>query len=283
LSPKVYVQPSGDKDHGRGGHGNAEWKGGIGGAGTLVLTTSQSGASPVLYRGGFLVSALCAAALITGAVCVAGRPIARVLSVRAMAWMGTVSYGAYLWHFPVVIELDAARTGLHGPGLLTARTLATFALAAASYYLVERPVMEGALWRSVKAAGPVLVALSATVVVVVAGTGVPATAASVQSLKATSNRFVTTRGPVPVMVYGDSTALTLGLALSAWAQASRDGLDVTDQALVGCGIAESRYFIADGVVAPVTAACNTDSPVDQQWPAILARKLERYHPRVLVW
>jgi hypothetical protein len=36
-------------------------------------------------------------------------------------------------------------------------------------------------------------------------------------------------------------------------------------------------------VAPVTAACNTDSPVDQQWPAILARKLERYHPRVLVF
>ena len=52
------------------------------------------------------------------------------------------------------------------------------------------------------------------------------------------------------MVYGDSTALTLGMALSGWAQESHDGLDVIDQAIVGCGIAESQYFIADGVVDP---------------------------------
>ncbi len=38
------------------------------------------------------------------------------LSLRPMVWMGTVSYGAYLWHFPVCIELDSARTGLGGPG-----------------------------------------------------------------------------------------------------------------------------------------------------------------------
>jgi peptidoglycan/LPS O-acetylase OafA/YrhL len=254
-----------------------------GAAGTLVFTASLSGTSPVLYRGGFLVSALCAAALIAGAVCVAGGPIARVLSVRPMVWVGTVSYGAYLWHFPVVIELDAARTGLHATELFVARVVATFVLAALSYYLVERPIMEGALWRSVRAAGPALLVLGATVVVVVAGTIVPATATSIQSLKATANHFEGARGSAPVMVYGDSTALTLGLALSAWASASHDGLDVTDQALVGCGIAESRYFVADGVVAPVTEACNTGSPVSQQWPAILAGKLERYHPKVLVF
>jgi peptidoglycan/LPS O-acetylase OafA/YrhL len=254
-----------------------------GAVGTLVLAASLSGTSPFLYRGGFLVSALCAGALITGAVCVTGGPIARVLAVRPMAWVGTVSYGAYLWHFPVVIELDAARTGLHGSDLVALRVAATFVLAALSYYLVERPIMEGAFWRSVKSAGPALATLGATVVVIVAGTVVPATAASVQSLKATSNRFVTAHGSAPVMVYGDSTALTLGLALSAWAQTSRDGIEVTDQALVGCGIAESRYFVADGVVAPVTPACNTSSPADQQWPAVLAGKLKRYHPKVLVF
>ena len=161
---------------------------------------------------------------------------------------------------------------------------ATFALAAASYYLVERPVMEGVFWRSVRAAGPALAALAATVVVVVAGTAVTATAtASVQSLRATVNRSAGVRGSVPVMVYGDSTALTLGMALSGWAQESHDGLDVIDQAIVGCGIAESQYFVADGVVAPVTAACNTDSPVNEQWPAILAGDLNRYHPKFLVF
>ena len=147
-------------------------------AGTLVLTATLSGTSPIAYRGGFLVSALSAAALITGSVCVAGGPIARVLSVRPMVWIGTVSYGAYLWHFPVFIELDTARTGLGGAGLLAVRVAATFVLAGLSYYLVERPVMEGVFWRSLRAAAPALAALAATVAVVVVGTVAPATAAA---------------------------------------------------------------------------------------------------------
>ena len=84
-------------------------------AGTLALTNQLTGTSALAYRGGFLLSALSAAAIILGAVCVAGGPIARVLSVRPLVWMGTVSYGAYLWHYPVFIELDAARTGTVRP------------------------------------------------------------------------------------------------------------------------------------------------------------------------
>ena len=254
-----------------------------GAAGTLIAAASLSGTSPFLYEGGFLMSALCAAALITGAVCVTGGPLARLLSVRPIAWVGTVSYGAYLWHFPVVIELDAARTGLGGSGLVVLRFAVTFAMAALSYYLVERPIMEGAFWRSVKSAGPAIAALGATVSIVVAATVGPTAGASVQSLKAVSNGIGSTHDSAPVMVYGDSTALTLGLALNSWAQASHDGIGVNDQALVGCGIAESRYFVGDGVVVPTTAACNTSSPIDQQWPAILARKLKRYQPKVLVF
>ena len=37
-----------------------------GATGILLFTASLSGTSPVLYQGGFLVSALCAAALIAG-------------------------------------------------------------------------------------------------------------------------------------------------------------------------------------------------------------------------
>jgi len=78
---------------------------------------------------------------------VAGGPLARVLSVRPMVWMGTVSYGAYLWHFPVFIELDAGRTGLTRPVAARPPLRHTFVLAGLSYYLVERPVMEGTFWR----------------------------------------------------------------------------------------------------------------------------------------
>jgi len=239
-------------------------------AGTLVLTTTLSGTSPVAYRGGFLLSALSAAALITGAVCVAGGPVARALSVRPMVWMGTVSYGAYLWHFPVFIELDSARTGLSGPALLTTRVLATFALAAASYYLVERPVMEGVFWRSVQAAGPALVAMAVTVAVVVAATVVPATAAvAVRKFPA---RPAVDR-PREVVVLGDSIALTLGYALAATAPR---GTTVVNGGLYGCGLAVGSRVSNDPPSPQLTMfpACNDSTPTAGRWPALDAARVE---------
>ncbi len=102
-----------------------------------------------------LLSALSAAAIIIGAVCVPAGPIARFLSLRPLVWLGTISYGAYLWHYPVYIlprpGPDRARPA---SALLAIRFAATFALAAASFYLVERPVMDGTFWRSLKAVDP---------------------------------------------------------------------------------------------------------------------------------
>ena len=146
----------------------------VGFAGTLILTSTLGGTSSFDYRGGFFLSALSAAAIIIGAVCVPRGPIAGVLSLPALVWLGTISYGAYLWHYPVFVYLDTARTGLVGLPLLTIRFATTFGLAAASYYLVERPVMYGTFWRSLKAVGPATALLVATVAVVVAGTAAPA-------------------------------------------------------------------------------------------------------------
>ncbi len=241
----------------------------LGLAGTVTLTATLSGTSATAYRGGFLLSALSAAAIVTGAVCVPGGPIARVLALRPMVWMGTVSYGAYLWHFPVAIELDTARTGLGGPGLLAVRVAATFVLAAASYYLVERPVMEGTFWRSVTALAPAAVALAATVVVVVAATVVPAVAA------APVHRYPVNSAAVPppeVVVLGDSMALTLGYALSATAP---PGTTVVNVGLFGCGLAIGSW-VSDDPPAPQLAmfpACNESTPTDGQWPAVDAARV----------
>ncbi len=70
---------------------------------------------------------------------------ARVLAARPLAWLGTVSYGIYLWHLPVVWRLGPLDVG-PGPVGLVLVTLAgvalTLPLAAASWHLVERPAME---------------------------------------------------------------------------------------------------------------------------------------------
>jgi peptidoglycan/LPS O-acetylase OafA/YrhL len=58
-----------------------------------------------------------------------------------LAWLGLVSYGIYLWHWNVIQQLHD-RGGITAFVPLTAAAVAvTVALAAASYYLVERPAL----------------------------------------------------------------------------------------------------------------------------------------------
>jgi len=249
--------------------------------GTLVLTKSLTGTAAIAYRGGFLVSALSAAALITGAVCVAGGPIARVLSVRPMVWIGTVSYGAYLWHFPVFIEFDSARTGLGGVSLLAARMVATFALAALSYYLVERPVMEGVFWRSIKAAGPALVAMVVTVVVVVAATVAPSASAVVVKTtdtiplgerQALDAAHAFTIDPIRFLLVGDSLAVTMGLGLVR-GSVEHFGVRVINKGVLGCDL-DNLDAVSSGVHDIPLSSCRT-------WRALWSRQIDALHPEVV--
>jgi peptidoglycan/LPS O-acetylase OafA/YrhL len=65
----------------------------------------------------------------------------RVLRHRAVAWLGTISYGIFLWHYAVALKIGSP--GAKDPFLVVlAGTLVISVLcAAASYYLVERPLL----------------------------------------------------------------------------------------------------------------------------------------------
>jgi peptidoglycan/LPS O-acetylase OafA/YrhL len=70
-----------------------------------------------------------------------GGVVRRIAGGRLMMWLGLVSYGIFLWHYPVVLAVGP-RHGTGGFLLLTAVTLlVSIACAAASYYVLERPVM----------------------------------------------------------------------------------------------------------------------------------------------
>jgi peptidoglycan/LPS O-acetylase OafA/YrhL len=65
----------------------------------------------------------------------------RVLTQPVIAWLGLISYGIFLWHF--AIALDLGFIGHKNPfGIVLLGTVAiVIPVAAASYYLVERPIL----------------------------------------------------------------------------------------------------------------------------------------------
>ena len=83
-------------------------------------------------------------------------PLARTLARRPIAWIGTISFGAYLWHARI-LDLDVVQSIIrhHGsgrgyPAIITGTLLAltlTVIAGAASWYCVEQPLLRlGARW-----------------------------------------------------------------------------------------------------------------------------------------
>jgi peptidoglycan/LPS O-acetylase OafA/YrhL len=73
----------------------------------------------------------------------AGAP-RRFLSAPAVAWIGLISYGIYLYHLPVDQVTHGSHLGIGPPpeGVADVLTpLVTIAVAAASYYVIERPFL----------------------------------------------------------------------------------------------------------------------------------------------
>jgi peptidoglycan/LPS O-acetylase OafA/YrhL len=93
---------------------------------------------------GYIAIATVFVAPAAGVVGRGGLP-ARVLMLRPLALIGVISYGVYLWHYPIIRALHDHGLGdsgtlstleLAGAGLLLAIVAATF-----SYLLVERPAL----------------------------------------------------------------------------------------------------------------------------------------------
>lgn len=89
-----------------------------------------------LYGPGFLMIALLSITAMWAAT--SDGVLQRVLSNRTLVGIGRVSYGVYLWHWPVIVVLDSERTGLSGISIGALWVVVTALLTAASWFAVER-------------------------------------------------------------------------------------------------------------------------------------------------
>ncbi len=110
-----------------------------------IMWTHLDAQAERLYVGGFALAGAAAALVCAAASHPRRGPIGWALSFPPLCWLGLISYGLYLWHWPVDIVLDADRTGIHGWPLFALQTTVAITIAYASYQLLELPIRRGTL------------------------------------------------------------------------------------------------------------------------------------------
>ena len=103
-----------------------------------------------LFRGGFLITSG-ATALVIAAVATQRSPLGAALAVAPFRWIGTRSYGLYLWHWPIY-QLTRPRVDvdLGQWETLALRLVLTVLVTEASYRIIETPIREGRLWQTIR-------------------------------------------------------------------------------------------------------------------------------------
>jgi hypothetical protein len=247
-----------------------------------------------LYHGGFLVVALSTALVLVSVICLPSGVLARLLALAPLRYVGQISYGLYLWHFPLFLWLDHARTGLTGTSLLAVRFVVTMVTATLSFVLVERPIRRGTVargWRGL-AVGPAAVlvvggvmVLATPAVSLAAGTSlavkaIPSVATTPPS-KADVLHPLRPPPPVTMLVVGDSMAETFGDGIEGGV-GQFFGLNVINAAAPDCALATGTFVIQN--LPPTTSAppCQPGSG-DPGWAVDWSALVDRYHPQVSVF
>ena len=227
-------------------------------AATLLLGAAWAlldGQQPFLYRGGLWLTELLTLVLIRCALEGERSFVARALSFRPLRWVGTVSYGAYLWHWPVDVVLDGARTSLHGLQLQALRIVVTFLISALSYRLLERPIRE----RGVPFGRPSFVVPAVIVCAVLLVVRATDARGEMALPVPVSQPEILPPLPPPetvrehVLVFGDSTANSLGWGLRGL---QRPGLGIELLGKDGCTL------LADTCNGPEWKRLATAEPAD---------------------
>ena len=206
--------------------------------------------NPALRWGGLLAYSVISACLVLSAN--VDGPVRRVMSFEPLRLLGVVSYGVYLFHWPLFKILNEERVdALLEPfnlqprtwKLLAIRLAVVLALAAASFRWFESPIRRG---RRPKVLNPQVLALGGVVGVLVVAVVIPKVSeppldpfeSFIKAAEGPDPSELTPRSRVGVAV-GDSTMVTTANGLSEWG-AKQDDVQVLwgGSAEAGCSIGD---------------------------------------------
>jgi peptidoglycan/LPS O-acetylase OafA/YrhL len=253
----------------------------VGLLGAVVLATAWArldGQSSGLYRGGFLVCGLAATAVIAAAVHPEPGPVSRMLSLRPLCAIGLISYGVYLYHWPIDVLIDQQRAGFGGWPLFAVQTAVTLTIAVASYRFIEQPIRRGAVssvqWRKLTPA--IVVVLVVALFASTSGSGPNESLfASGHPIEAAAQAYRNAPpGSQRVMIVGDSVADLLGRAFESIH--TNPPLAVFDAGVPAC-------IFPPQVTAPAVLTAGesvTRKPCDDSWES---GAVARFRPQLVFW
>ncbi|TWP33316.1 acyltransferase family protein [Leekyejoonella antrihumi] len=241
---------------------------GVAGALTMVaffLFISDS--NPFTYRGGFFVFVLATCAVIAVVELDQDGPVAKLFGYRPLAWVGKISYGLYLWHWPIFVMISPAHTSLSGIPLFVVRFAVSFALGTVSFYLLEEPIRRHGLkrWfgRTVGIISGYAVLPLTAILVLVATSSVqanPLINAKTGTTADTGNSD--TQAKQRVLIVGDSVGFSVGLNFPGH---DYPNTAMTGHTMLGCGTAV-QYLAFNGKPQPGGANQECNDPF-QNWSA----------------
>jgi peptidoglycan/LPS O-acetylase OafA/YrhL len=244
----------------------------IGGALSLVVMAGLIATSDYRerfwYQGGLTAYSLITVAVILAAVEPHG-PVRRLLSWRPLVFVGVVSYGAYLVHWPLFMWLYT-ETSIPGVVRLIGGTAIALALAAVSHRVLELPIRERRfavrpmIGFGIGAASlAIVVAMATTKLSNPEAAPLETAAKEVKTVRALS---AAAPGESPTIgVFGDSSALMIALGLARYDDEDktiRAGQGWTE---LGCTPSTPAHFINNGREVASNSKC--DEWV-QKWRAV---------------
>jgi peptidoglycan/LPS O-acetylase OafA/YrhL len=269
----------------------------------VVMWALLDGTSPLVYRGGMTLCSVAGCALLASCSHPVRGPLAAFTSFRPFCWLGLISYGLYLWHWPVIVVLSPERTGLDGFPLIVLQVGISVGIATVSYYVLEQPIRHRGLaaWRWT-AAVPLgaLAAVGLTLLLVAAPVTITAEQQAIATLQNTDSA-AQVNVPLPVqsdepvaiaapdevvpgrplprlagrepreMFVGDSVALSLGTAMDA--EPARWQTKIAQRSAVGCTLDDGS-----GQTRTATGQIRNEDHSCQTWPTRWAQDVAQFKP-----